>query len=109
MGRIGYSLGVRIACLLVCAGCGSAASAGQGTSDPAVTPGDGGACGGAPTLTCQYFDVSRGGWSTAPPTLMSIQNACAQGGSNGEIDAYLATSGQYWLDRVGFAATGSAL
>jgi hypothetical protein len=81
-------------------GCGSAT---QG-SDLASR-----ACAADRTLACKFFDGNTRTWSTAPPRLVSIAAACALGGSHGEIDALVDTGGEYWLDRVGFQATGNAV
>jgi hypothetical protein len=61
------------------------------------------------TLTCTFFDGSTRTWSTAPPRRVSIAAACAKGGSHGEFDALVDTGGEYWLDRVGFRASGNAV
>ncbi len=70
---------------------------------------DGGVCAGARTLTCTYFDGATGAWSTTPPQRVSLAETCAPGGSHGEIDAFIDTRGQYWLDSLGFRASGSAV
>jgi hypothetical protein len=99
-------------------GCGACGDGGDATRAPASSPagadesGDatgGGVCAGARTLTCTYFDGATGAWSTTPPAQVSLAAACAPGASHGEIDAYVDTRAQYWLDSVGFRATGSAV
>jgi hypothetical protein len=79
-----------------------------GSSDPAPPP-EAPACAFDRSLTCTFFAAASGTWSTDPPASVSLGSACADGGSHGEIDAFVETRGQYWLDRVGFVATGSAV
>jgi hypothetical protein len=67
------------------------------------------ACADARTLTCTFFDGTNGTWSAEAPTGVSMARACGPGGAHGEIDAFVDTQGQYWLDRLGFQATGSAV
>jgi hypothetical protein len=67
------------------------------------------ACDDTRAISCSYFDVAAGTWSETPPSSISLASACAPAGANGEIDAYVTTSSSYRLDRVGFAATGSAV
>jgi hypothetical protein len=86
---------------------GPAPSAGPAPAD--ASAGDAAACVGPRTLTCVYFDGTTRSWSTEPPTVVSIGAACGPGGSHGEIDAYVTTASQYWLDRIGFSASGSAV
>ncbi len=89
-------------------GCSSDAT--TATEPAAQTPAEAGpVCDGARTLTCTFFDGTTRTWSTTPPTAVSMASACGDGGAHGEFDAYVDTTGQYWLDRVGFAATGSAV
>jgi hypothetical protein len=86
------------------AGCGSVPQAAEQTVETTDA-----ACAEARTLTCTFFDGMTQTWSTAPPTAVSLEQACGAGGSHGEIDAFVDTRGQYWLDRLGFLATGSAV
>jgi hypothetical protein len=58
---------------------------------------------------CAYFDGTARAWSYDPPTRVSLNDACAPSGLHGELDAYVETSGQYWLDRLGFEAIGNAV
>ena len=67
------------------------------------------ACDDGRALSCSYFDVAAGAWSTTPPSSISLASACTPAGANGEIDACVTASSSYRLDRVGFAATGSAV
>jgi hypothetical protein len=53
--------------------------------------------------------VAAGAWSPTPPSSISLASACAPGGANGEIDAYVTPTSSYLLDRVAFAATGTAV
>jgi hypothetical protein len=53
--------------------------------------------------------VAAGAWSPTPPTSISLASACAPGGADGEIDAYVTPSSSYRLDRVGFVASGTAV
>jgi hypothetical protein len=69
----------------------------------------GSACADARTLTCTFFDGTTGAWSTAPPTEVSLRRACGPSGLHGEIGAFVDTDGQYWLDRIGVRATGTAV
>lgn len=66
-------------------------------------------CDDTRAVDCSYFDVGAGAWSAAPPSSISIASACAPGGADGEIDAYVTTSSSYQLDHVAFSATGSAV
>jgi hypothetical protein len=81
------------------AGCSAAAS-----SEPTAT-----ACQDSRALTCAYFDGTARAWSHDPPTRVSLQTACAPAGTHGELDAFVETPGQYWLDRIGFEASGNAV
>lgn len=90
------------ALLLLLAGCSSG-------STSSVQPQALAACDDTRAITCSYFDVAAGAWSATPPSSISLAKACAPAGANGEIDAYVTTSSSYQLDRVGFAATGSAV
>ena len=80
-----------------------------GASGTAGQPQDTTACDETRAVTCSYFDVAARGWSPTPPSSISLASACAPGGANGEIAAYVTTSSSYRLDRVGFAATGTAV
>src|SRR5262249_45218485 len=78
------------------------------SSEPTPAP-EAPTCASNRSLTCTFFSAALGAWSTEPPASVSLGSACADGGSHGEIDAFVDTRGQYWLDRVGFVATGSAV
>jgi hypothetical protein len=67
------------------------------------------ACDDSRTVACSYFDVAAGAWTPTPPSSVSLASACAPGGADGEIDAYVTTSSSYRLDRVGFVASGTAV
>jgi len=56
-----------------------------------------------------FFDGTTHAWSADPPTDVSLAAVCGPGGSHGEVDAYVGSTTEYWLDRVGFQASGSAL
>jgi hypothetical protein len=66
-------------------------------------------CDDTRTIACSYFDVAAGTWSPTPPSSISLASACAPAGANGEIDAYVTPSSSYRLDRVAFAASGTAV
>jgi hypothetical protein len=87
-------------------GTGTEAEAGSGEPpDGAVT----GACNGERTLVCSYFDGASGRWSGSAPARLSMARSCTPSGGHGEIDAFVETASQYWLDQVGFHAGGSAV
>jgi hypothetical protein len=92
----------------ICAGTLGWCSAACGSGAPA-TEATGASCADVRTLTCAFFDGTTRAWSTAPPTEVSLVHTCGPSGSHGEIDAFVDTQGQYWLDRLGFQATGSAV
>lgn len=89
---------MRAASLLLLAACSSPPQQASGTT-----------CEDTRAISCNYFDVAAGAWSSTPPSSISLASACAPAGANGEIDAYVTTTSSYRLDRVGFAATGSAV
>jgi hypothetical protein len=97
--------GLGLAAVIVGAWSVAACSAAQPPAPPAADD----VCASDRTLTCAFFDGSTGSWSTAPPQRVSLADACGPQGSHGEVDALVDTRGQYWLDRVGFAATGTAV
>ena len=82
------------------------AACGGGPGQPSPSAG---ACDDTRAVSCRYFDVATGAWSETPPSSLSLASACTPKGANGEIDAYVTTSSSYRLDRVGFAATGTAV
>jgi hypothetical protein len=95
----------RLAVLVAaCAACGGSS---PDPPDPGAVPK--GACEGPRALTCAFFDGTEGAWSYDPPSRVSLATACAPAGLRGEIDALVETPGQYWLDRIGFQASGSAV
>ena len=93
---------MRAAFLLLLAAC-SSGSASSG-APPSAT-----ACDDTRAISCSYFDVAASGWTPTPPSSISLASACAPGGANGEIDAYVTASSSYLLDRVGFVASGTAV
>jgi hypothetical protein len=93
---------VRRAVFLFLAACGGGgASSG---APPSAT-----ACDDTRAITCSYFDMAAGAWTPTPPSSISLASACAPGGANGEIDAYVTPTSSYQLDRVAFAASGTAV
>jgi len=82
----------------------AACSSGSSAPQQATT-----VCDDTRATSCSYFDVAAGAWSPAPPSSISLASACAPDGANGEIDAYVIPSSSYRLDRVAFAATGTAV
>jgi hypothetical protein len=78
-------------------------------STSAAPPQPAAACDDTRAISCSYFDVAGGRWSPTPPSAISLASACAPGGANGEIDAYVTPASSYSLDRVGFVASGTAV
>ena len=93
---------MRGAALLLLAAC-SSCSASSGA--PPSTA----ACDDTRAISCSYFDVAAGAWTPTPPSSISLSSACAPGGADGEIDAYVTPASSYLLDRVAFAASGTAV
>jgi hypothetical protein len=108
MGGLGY--GFAIAGLLA-AGCGSgeAVTTSSEPYPPAAPDNVDSACTGERTLSCAFFDGTTQAWSVRAPTQVSLAAACAAGADHGELAAYVTTPAQYWLDRVGFEASGTAV
>jgi hypothetical protein len=102
VGLVRLAILVALAGLLV-SGCGP-----EGRGD-APAPPAAAACAEDRTLACAYFDGSASAWSSTPPSRVSLAAACAPSGLHGEIDAFVDSPGQYWLDHLGFEATGSAV
>ena len=95
---------MRAASLLLLALLAACSSGNASGAPPPAT-----ACDDTRAISCSYFDVAAGAWSPTPPSSISLVSACAPGGADGEIDAYVTPSSSYRLDRVAFTASGTAV